>query len=131
MGELPAVCVARRVVGFGQDDAVVLHGIVQMLLDIFPSLVFILGNVDHPDLSDVETGGVIAVFSQGLDIERRGVRPDCRHEMAAHFCNALNRLVGPRANPKRNMRLLDGLWRECQVFDLSEAALKRHIFFSP
>ena len=79
----------------------------------------------------LETGGVIAVFSQGLDIERRGVRPDCCHEMTAHFCNALNRLVCPRANPKRNMRLLDGLRRERQVFDLSEATIKSHIFFSP
>ena len=131
MGELPAVCVARCVVGFGQDNAVVLHGIVQMLLDIFPSLVFILGDVDHPDLSDVEISRVIAVFSQGLDIERGGVRTDRCHEMTAHLGHASNRLVGPRANPQRNMRLLDRPRRERQVADLRKAALERHIFFSP
>ena len=102
-----------------------------MLLDVFPGLIFVLSDVDHPDLSDVEIGRVMAVFSQGLDIERRGVRPDRRHEMAAHLGHAPNRLVGPRANPQRHMRLLNWLWRERQVANLREATLKRYVFFGP
>ena len=71
-----------------------------------PGLVLAFGAVHHAKLGDLEVGGVLALFFERLDVERRGIRSECGRQVITQLRGFLDRLGSARADPDRRVGLL-------------------------
>ena len=53
------------------------------------------------------------------------------HQMIAQTCGALDRFLATGTDPNRRVWLLDGAWRETDIFEMIIVALKRKCLVCP